>query len=146
MVQKEAKNGAAMDSMCAAVKSVAALLLCTYFLNDQPAHMLNKHKVFSSYIWRPVQRPTPFVVRQVWYLGGKIFITFIKLKEVVPWEELSLLLETTEHNRARQKGLAGLKMSDEKLLLVFSFFLGHIWCILFKFEEETKPQMNVLSK
>lgn len=48
--------------MCAAVKSVAALLLSAYFLNDWPAHVLNKHKVFSSYIWRPVQHPAQFVV------------------------------------------------------------------------------------
>lgn len=88
---------AAIDTTCAAVQSVAALLLSTYFLNDWPAHMLNKHKVFSTYIWRPAQRPTPFVVRQVCYLGGKIFITFIKLKEVVLREELSLRLETTVH-------------------------------------------------
>lgn len=32
-----------MGTMCAAVRSVAALLLSTYFLNDWPAHMLNKH-------------------------------------------------------------------------------------------------------
>ena len=76
---------------------MAALLLSTYFLNDWPAHMLNKHKVLSSYIWRPVQRPTPFVVRQVCYLAGKIFITFIKLKEEVYREELFLLVQTTVH-------------------------------------------------
>ncbi len=103
---------AAIDTTCAAVQSVAALLLSTYFLNDWPAHMLNKHKVLSSYIWRPVQRPAPFVVRQVCYLGGKIFITFIKLKEVVLREELSLLLETTVHYRARGARPAGLHMSD----------------------------------
>lgn len=33
-----------------------------------------------SYIWRPAHRPAPFVVRQVCYLGGKLFIAFIKLK------------------------------------------------------------------
>lgn len=83
--------------MCAAVYLVAALLLSTYFLNDWPAHMLNKHKILSLYIWRPVQRPTPFVVRQVCYLGGKIFIRFKNLKDVVCREGLSLLLETTVH-------------------------------------------------
>lgn len=36
---------AAIDTMCAAVPSVAALLLSTYFLNDRPAHMLNKHSL-----------------------------------------------------------------------------------------------------
>lgn len=44
---------------------VAVLLLSTYFLNDWPAHMLNKHHVPSLDIWRPVKRPAPFVVRQV---------------------------------------------------------------------------------
>lgn len=44
----------------AAVQSVAALMLSKYFLNDWPAHMLNKHKVFSSYIWRPAQ-PQPLL-------------------------------------------------------------------------------------
>lgn len=33
--------------------------------------------------------------------GGKIFITYIKLKEVVHREELSLRLETTERYRAK---------------------------------------------
>lgn len=50
-----------------------------------------------------MQRPTPFVVRQVCYLGGKIFITFIKLKEVVLKEELSIQLETTVHYRASNR-------------------------------------------
>lgn len=80
---------AAINTTCAAVCLVAALLLSAYFLNDWPAHMLNEHKVFSSYIWRPV-RPTPFAVRQVCYIGGKIFITFIKLKEVVLGEGVFL--------------------------------------------------------
>lgn len=75
--------------------------------------MLNKHKVLSSYIWRPVQRPTPFVVRQVCYLAGKIFITFIKLKEEVYREELFLLVQTTVHLQGG-KGASptGLRVTD----------------------------------
>lgn len=55
----------------------------------------------SSYIWTPVQHPAPLVVRQVCYLGGKLFITFIKLKEVVHREELSPLGETAVHYEAK---------------------------------------------
>ncbi len=150
---------AALDTTCAAVQSVAALLLSTYFLNDWPAHVLNKHKVSSSYIWRPVQRPTPFVVRQVCYLGGKIFITFIKLKEVALREELSLLLETTVHQDGRVRGahpsrfnmsnryvrpLAQQAVSNGRLIL------GHLKLIVCAFRRnnksitENKQQENIL--
>lgn len=118
MVQKEELKKelkAAIDTMCAAVESVAALLLSTYFLNDRPAHMLNKHNVLSSYIWRPVQRPTPLVVSQVCYLGGKIFITFIKLQELVLREELCPLLKTTLHYGARGDNAAGQHLSDSNV-------------------------------
>lgn len=59
-----------------------------------------------------MQRPTPFVVRQVCYLGGKIFITFIKLKEEVRREELFLLVKTTVHYRENRASPTGLRMSD----------------------------------
>ena len=118
---------AAIDTMCAAVESVAALLLSTYFLNDRPAHMLNKHKVLSSYIWRPVQRPTPFVVRQVCYLGGKIFTTFIKLQEVVLRGELCPLLKTTLHYGARGDNAAGQNLSDSNVSCAISCLLWYIY-------------------
>lgn len=116
--EAEERLTSAIDTTCAAVYLVAALLLSTYFLNDWPAHMLSKHKVLSSYIWRPAQRPAPFVVRQVRYLGGKIFITLRNLKEVVHREELSLLSATTLHYKAKQACLAGLNMSDRYVRLL----------------------------
>lgn len=64
--------------------------LSTYFLNDWPAHMLNKHKSSSVSTSGDQCSMVPFVVRQLCYLCGKKFITFIKLEEVVQREELSL--------------------------------------------------------
>lgn len=68
---------------CAAVQLVAAPLLSTYFLNEWPAHMLNKHEAWAHTSGDQCSARPLFVVRQVCYLGGKIFITFIKKSERV---------------------------------------------------------------
>lgn len=88
------------------------LLSClahTFLMTDLPICWINT----SSYIWTPAQRPTPLVVRQVCYLGGKLFIAFIKLKEVVHGEELSPIWGETPVSHYEVKVAHPAKAEDE---------------------------------
>lgn len=83
-VRLNAELKASIGPTCAAVLSVAALLLSTYLLNDWPAHVLEKH-AFQWYIWRPAQLSPPFLVRSMPVLFGKIFIMFLEIERRCAW-------------------------------------------------------------
>lgn len=85
----KAELKASVGTTCAASRSVSALLLSTYLLNDWPAHALEKH-AYQWHIWRPAPLSSPFVARSVSYLCGKVFITFLKTERWCAWGETAV--------------------------------------------------------